>query len=63
MGKSLDDLDNVDGSFDLDGLKKKHRRQEGYFKTPQHVAAIKREISKRMLGIGALRRPPRCAAG
>jgi hypothetical protein len=44
MGKSLDDLDRVGGNFDLDGLKKKHRRQDAVLKPQNTLAAIEREI-------------------
>jgi hypothetical protein len=44
MGESLDDLDGVGGSFDLDGLKKKHRRQDAASKPRNTLAAIEREI-------------------
>jgi len=44
MGEALDDLDHVGGSFDLDGLKKKHRRQEATSKPRNTLAAIEREI-------------------
>jgi hypothetical protein len=44
MGESLDDLDGVGGSFDLDGLKKKYRRQDASSKPRNTLAAIEREI-------------------
>jgi hypothetical protein len=44
MGESLDDLDGVGGSVDLDGLKKKHRRQDAASKPRNTLAAIEREI-------------------
>ena len=44
MAEPLDDLDHVGGSFDLDGLKKKHRRQESTSKPRNTLAAIEREI-------------------
>jgi hypothetical protein len=44
MGESVDDLDGVGGSFDLDGLKKKHRRQDAASKPRNTLAAIEREI-------------------
>jgi len=44
MGESLDDLDGVGGSFDLDGLKKKHRRQDAASKPSNTLAGIEREI-------------------
>jgi len=44
MGESLDDLDGVGGSFDLDGLKKKHRRQDAASKPRNTLAGIEREI-------------------
>jgi hypothetical protein len=44
MGESLDDLDGVGGSFDLDGLKKKHRRQDEASMPRNTLAAIEREI-------------------
>jgi hypothetical protein len=44
MRESLDDLDGVGGSFDLDGLKKKHRRQDAASKPRNSLAAIEREI-------------------
>src|SRR5262245_32121931 len=44
MGKSADEIERVNGSFDLDSVKRKHRRQ-GDASTPRHgVAAIEREI-------------------
>ncbi len=44
MGESLDDLDHVGGSFDLDDLKKKYRRQEATSKPRNTLAAVEREI-------------------
>lgn len=44
MGESLDDLNGVGGSFDLDGLKKKYRRQDAASKPLNTLAAIEREI-------------------
>jgi hypothetical protein len=44
MGESLDDFDGVGGSFDLDGLKKKHRRQDAASTPRNTLAAIEREI-------------------
>ena len=44
MGESLDDLAGVGGSFDLDGLKKKYRRQDAASKPRNTLAAIEREI-------------------
>jgi hypothetical protein len=44
MGESLDDLDGVGGSLDLDGLKKRHRRQDAAAKPRNALAAIEREI-------------------
>ena len=44
MGESLDDLDGVGGSFDLDGLKKKYRRQDAASNPRNTLAAIEREI-------------------
>src|SRR5215475_13399768 len=44
MRGPLDDLDGVGGSFDLDGLKKKHRRQDAASKPRNALAAIEREI-------------------
>ena len=44
MGASQDDLDGVGGSFDLDGVKKKHRRQHAGSKARNTLAAIEREI-------------------
>jgi hypothetical protein len=44
MGESLDDLAGVGGSFDLDSLKKKYRRQDAASKPRNSLAAIEREI-------------------
>jgi hypothetical protein len=44
MGESVDDLDGIGGSFDLDGLKKKYRRQDVASKPRNALAAIEREI-------------------
>ena len=44
MGEPLNDLDHVGGSFDLDGLKKKYRRQESTPKPRNTLAAVEREI-------------------
>jgi hypothetical protein len=44
MGESQDDLDGVGGGFDLDGLKKKYRRQDAPSKPRNTLAAIEREI-------------------
>jgi hypothetical protein len=44
MGESVGDLDGVGGSFDLDGLKKKYRRQDAASKPRNTLAAIEREI-------------------
>jgi hypothetical protein len=44
MRGPLDDLDGMGGSFDLDGLKKKHRRQDAASKPRNTLAAIEREI-------------------
>jgi hypothetical protein len=44
MGDSRDDLDRVGGSLDLDGLKKRHRRQDAAAKPRNALAAIEREI-------------------
>ena len=44
MGDSGDDLDRVGGSFDLDGLKQKYRRQDAASKPRNALAAIEREI-------------------
>jgi hypothetical protein len=44
MGESRDDLDRIGGSFDLDGVKKKHRRQDGSSTPRNALAAIEREI-------------------
>jgi hypothetical protein len=44
MGESLDDFDGLGGSFDLDGLKKKHRRQDAASKPSNTLAGIEREI-------------------
>ena len=44
MGDSRDDLENVGGSLDLDGLKKKYRRQDGRSRPRNTLAAIEREI-------------------
>jgi hypothetical protein len=61
MGESLDDLAGVGGSFDLDGLKKKYRRQDAALKPRNTLAAIEREILEEIARTGALRRPPRPA--
>ena len=44
MGESVDDLDGVGGSYDLDGLKQKSRRQDAASKPRNALAAIEREI-------------------
>jgi hypothetical protein len=44
MGESVGDLDGVGGGFDLDGLKKKYRRQDAAAKPRNALAAIEREI-------------------
>jgi hypothetical protein len=44
MGESTHDLDGVGGSFDLDGLKKKYRRQDAASGPRNALAAIEREI-------------------
>jgi hypothetical protein len=44
MAEPRDDLDQVGGSFDLDGLKKKGRRQGATSKPRNALAAIEREI-------------------
>ena len=44
MGESVDDIDGVGGSFDVDGLKKKYRRQDAASKPRNALAAIEREI-------------------
>jgi hypothetical protein len=44
MGESPDDLDEVGGSFDLDALRKKYRRQDATSKPRNALAAIEREI-------------------
>ena len=44
MGESVDDLDGVGGSFDLDGLKQKYRRQDAASKPRNALAAIEHEI-------------------
>ena len=44
MGESVGDLDGVGDSFDLDGLKKKYRRQDAASKPRNALAAIEREI-------------------
>jgi t-SNARE complex subunit (syntaxin) len=44
MEESVGDLDGVGGSFDLDGLKKKYRRQDTVSKPRNALAAIEREI-------------------
>jgi hypothetical protein len=44
MEESVGDLDGVGGSFDLDGLKKKYRRQDAASKPRNALAAIEREI-------------------
>jgi len=44
MGESVDDIAGVGGSFDVDGLKKKYRRQDAASKPRNALAAIEREI-------------------
>jgi hypothetical protein len=44
MGESMDDGAGVGGSFDVDGLKKKPRRQDTGSKPRNALAAIEREI-------------------
>lgn len=44
MSESVGDLDGVGGSLDLDGLKKKYRRQDATSKPRNALAAIEREI-------------------
>ncbi len=44
MEEPVGDLDRVGGSFDLDGLKKKYRRQDAASKPRNALAAIEREI-------------------
>ena len=44
MDESSADLHAVGGSFDLDGLKRKYRRQDGASKPRNALAAIEREI-------------------
>jgi hypothetical protein len=44
MSESAADLDGVGGSFDLDGLKKKYRRQDTAATPRNALAAIEREI-------------------
>src|SRR5919108_5732459 len=44
MSESVEDLDGIGGSFDLDGLKKKYRRQDAASKPRNALAAIEREI-------------------
>jgi hypothetical protein len=40
----VDDIDGVGGSFDVDGLKKKYRRQDATSKPRNALSAIEREI-------------------
>ena len=44
MGESVDDIDGFGGGFDVDGLKKKYRRQDAASKPRNALAAIEREI-------------------
>jgi hypothetical protein len=44
MSEAREDLAGVGGSFDLDGLKKKHRRPTAASKPHNALAAIEREI-------------------
>jgi hypothetical protein len=44
MGELRDDRDGVDGTFNLDGVKKKHRRQAVGSEPRNALAAIEREI-------------------
>jgi hypothetical protein len=44
MGESQGGLDGVGGSFDLDRLKQKYRRQDAASKPRHTLAAIEREI-------------------
>jgi len=44
MDESSEALDGVGGSFDLDGLKKKYRRQDAASKPRNALAAIEREV-------------------
>jgi hypothetical protein len=44
MGEPLDDLGGAGGSSDLDGLRKRHRRQDAAAKPRNPLAAIEREI-------------------
>jgi hypothetical protein len=44
MGELPDDLGRMGGSFDLDGLKKKYRRQDAAAKPRNALAVVEREI-------------------
>jgi hypothetical protein len=44
MAESRGDLDRVAGGFDLDGLKRKYRRQDAASKPGHALAAIERQI-------------------
>jgi hypothetical protein len=44
MGEAVEDLDGVGGSFDLDSLKRKYRRQDAAAKSRNALAAVEREI-------------------
>ena len=44
MGEAVDDSAGVGGSFDVDGLKQKYRRQDAASKPRKALAAIEREI-------------------
>jgi hypothetical protein len=44
MAESRDERDVVDGNFDLDGVKKRSRRQDGRSRPGNALAAIEREI-------------------
>jgi hypothetical protein len=44
MGEAVDELDEVGGGFDVDGLKKKYRRQDAASPPRNALAAVEREI-------------------
>ena len=44
MSDSAADLEGMDGSFDLDGLKKKYRQRDAAAKPRNALAAVEREI-------------------
>ena len=44
MSESVDNLDGISGSFDLNDLKKKYRQHDGTSKPRHALAGIEREI-------------------